>query len=56
MVQAERRASEAAQNVEVRGFSRQRQSSRGKRRLAIESGAAHGGAEQEVGYGFHVFS
>src|SRR5208282_2629546 len=52
MVEAEGGASEAAEDIEVGSFGGEGQGGGGERGLAIESGAAHDGAEEEVGYGF----
>jgi hypothetical protein len=56
MVEAEGGASEAAENVEVGGFRGEGQRGRRESSLAIESGAAHDGAEEEMGDGFQCFS
>jgi len=49
--EAEGGAMEAAQDIEIRSLGGQRQHSCGKRGLAIESGAVHAGASQEVSNG-----
>ena len=53
MIQAEGGASEAAEDVEVGGFGGEGERGSGERSLAVESGAAHGGAEKKVSDGFH---
>jgi hypothetical protein len=45
---------ETANNVEIRRFGRQSQRERGKRRFAIEPGAAHARASQKVSEGFQA--
>jgi hypothetical protein len=45
MVQGERGASEAAENIEVGSFGGQSQRGSGEGRLPVEPSAAHGGAE-----------
>jgi hypothetical protein len=52
MGEGERRTSDSAQDVEIGGFGGERQRQCGERGLAIESGAPHAGAGQEVSDGF----
>ena len=52
--EAEGAAMESAKNVEIRGFSREREGQRGQRRLAIQSRASQTCAGQEVGEGFQT--
>ena len=47
-------AADPAEDVEIRGFSGECERKRGKSGLAIESGAPHAGAGQEVGDGFQA--
>jgi len=53
MVQAECAAAEAAEHIEIGGFCRESQRRGSERGLAVESGAAHVGAKQKMGYRFH---
>ena len=52
--EAEGRAAKSADHVEVGRFGRQRQSERGQRRLAVQSGASQAGAGQEVSKRFQA--
>jgi hypothetical protein len=53
MSEAERRTSEAAEDVEIGRFGSQRQHGRGQRGLAVEAGSAHTCAGKKMGNGFH---
>lgn len=44
----------ASENVEIGSFRRKRKRQRGKRCLAVQPGAPHARAEQEVGDGFQA--
>ena|SRR5215471_147485 len=55
MVCESKRASpELAKDVQVGGLGSKRKRKRRERRLAIEAGASHAGAGQEVGNRFHA--
>src|SRR5450631_3701553 len=47
-----RPTNDSADDVEVGSFGGERERERGQRGLAVESGASHAGAGQEVGDGF----
>lgn len=52
VIEAEGRTAEAAENVEVGRFRGERERSCGERGFAVQPGAAHIRAEQEMGDGF----
>jgi hypothetical protein len=52
--EAEGGAAESAKNVEVGSFRGEGKRERGQRGLAVESGASHASAGQEVGDGFQA--
>ena len=52
VIEREGGTTEAAKDIEVGRFRGQRERSRGQRGFAIETGAAHVRAEQEMGDGF----
>ena len=54
MSKSEGGAADSAEDVEIRGFSGECERKRGQRGLAIEPGASHAGAGQEVGDGFQA--
>ena len=54
MRETEGRAAEAAEDVEIGSLRGERESERGQRGLAVESGAAHARAGQEMGDWFQV--
>ena len=54
MGEAEGWTAEAAEDVKVRSFGVEGQRERGQRGLAIEAGASHAGAGQEMGDGFQA--
>lgn len=52
--EAESRAAEAAEHIEIGGFSGQRERKRGERSFPVEPGASQAGAGQEVSNGFQA--
>jgi hypothetical protein len=52
--EAEGGATEAAEDVQVRGFGGERERERGQRGFAVEPGAPQAGAGQEVSDGFQA--
>ena len=52
MRETEGLATKTCQHVQIGSFRRQRKRQRGQRRFAVQPGAAHVRAEQEMGDGF----
>jgi hypothetical protein len=50
--ETERVTTEAGEDVEIGSFGGEREGERGQRGLAIQPGAAHAGAGEEMGDGF----